>query len=169
VPDLPRPQNSSKHAAYGRRSIGSDISGSNYKETNAAMDEAVLGLTAQLVSSYVTNNRVPGDRLSALIQTVYQTLSTARTSAVAAAAKVEPVVAVKKSVFPDRIVCLVCGQGYSMLKRHLGTEHQLTPVDYRARYGREPASVSLAPTDEPGPTCPCVGRSNSHDHHKHRD
>ena len=134
MPDLPGPQNPSKHAACGRQSIGSDISGSNYKETNAAMDEAVLGLTAQLVSSYVTNNRVPGDRLSALIQTVYQTLSTARTSAVAAAAKVEPVVAVKKSVFPDRIVCLVCGQGYSMLKRHLGTEHQLTPVEYRARY-----------------------------------
>jgi predicted transcriptional regulator len=98
------------------------------------MDEAVLGLTAQLVSSYVTNNRVPGDQLSALIQTVYQTLSTARTSAVAAVAKAEPAVAVKKSVLPDRILCLVCGQGYSMLKRHLGTEHQLTPVEYRARY-----------------------------------
>lgn len=98
------------------------------------MDPAVLDLTAQLVSSYVTNNRVPGDQLSALIQSVYQTLSTAQTSAVAATAKVEPAVAVKKSVLPDRILCLVCGQGYSMLKRHLGTEHQLTPVEYRARY-----------------------------------
>jgi predicted transcriptional regulator len=46
----------------------------------------------------------------------------------------EPAVAVRQSVFPDRIICLVCGQGYSMLKRHLGTEHQLTPVEYRARY-----------------------------------
>ena len=101
---------------------------------NAAMDEAILGLTAQLVSSYVSNNRVPGDQLPALIQTVYQTLSTAETSAVAAAAAIEPVVAVKKSVLPDRILCLVCGQGYSMLKRHLGTEHQLTPAEYRTRY-----------------------------------
>ena len=98
------------------------------------MDEAILGLTAQLVSSYVSNNRVPGDQLPALIQTVYQTLSTAETSAVAAAAAIEPVVAVKKSVLPDRILCLVCGQGYSMLKRHLGTEHQLTPAEYRTRY-----------------------------------
>jgi predicted transcriptional regulator len=101
---------------------------------NAAMDEAVLGLTAQVVSSYVSNNRVPGDHLPALIQAVYQTLSTAQTSAVAAMAKVEPAVAVKESVLHDRIICLVCGQGYSMLKRHLGTEHQLTPVEYRARY-----------------------------------
>jgi predicted transcriptional regulator len=98
------------------------------------MDEAILGLTAQLVSSYVSNNRVPGDQLPALIQAVYQTLSTAQTSAVAAMAKVEPVVAVKKSVLPDRIICLVCGPSYSMLKRHLGTEHELTPAEYRARY-----------------------------------
>ena len=98
------------------------------------MDAAVLGLTAQIVSSYVSNNRVPGDQLSALVEAVYRTLSTAETSAVAAVAAMEPAVAVKKSVLPDRIVCLVCGQGFSMLKRHLGTEHQLTPVEYRARY-----------------------------------
>ena len=98
------------------------------------MDAAVLGLTAQIVSSYVSNNRVPGDQLSALVEAVYRTLSTAETSAVAAVAAMEPAVAVKKSVLPDRIICLVCGQGYSMLKRHLGTEHQLTPIDYRARY-----------------------------------
>ena len=109
------------------------------------MDPAVLDLTAQLVSSYVTNNRVPGDQLSALIQSVYQTLSTAQTSAVAATAKVVPAVAVKKSVLPDRILCLVCGQGYSMLKRHLGTEHQLTPVEYRARYELPPDYPLVAP------------------------
>ncbi len=48
--------------------------------------------------------------------------------------KATPREANAESVLPDRILCLVCGQGYSMLKRHLGTEHQLTPVDYRARY-----------------------------------
>jgi predicted transcriptional regulator len=101
---------------------------------NAPRDEAVLGLTAQIVSSYVSNNGVPGDHLSALIQAVYKTLSTAETTAAAAVAAMEPAVAVRQSVFPDRIICLVCGQGYSMLKRHLGTEHQLTPVEYRARY-----------------------------------
>lgn len=73
------------------------------------MDAAVLGLTAQIVSSYVSNNRVPGDQLSALVQAVYRTLSTAETSAVAAVAAMEPAVAVKKSVLPDRIICLGSG------------------------------------------------------------
>ena len=41
---------------------------------------------------------------------------------------------VKKSVFPGRVMCLVCGQGFSMLKRHLNAEHLLTPDEYRARY-----------------------------------
>jgi predicted transcriptional regulator len=98
------------------------------------MAEAVLDLTAELVSSYVSNNRLSGEQLPELIQTIYRTLSTARASVAAAAAKAEPAVAVKKSVFPDRVLCLVCGKGFSMLKRHLGTDHQLTPADYRARY-----------------------------------
>jgi predicted transcriptional regulator len=98
------------------------------------MDEAILDLTAQLVSSYVSNNPLSGEQLSELIRAIYRTLSTAETSIAVAAAKAEPVVAVKKSVFPDRILCLVCGKGFSMLKRHLGTEHQLTPANYRARY-----------------------------------
>ena len=45
------------------------------------------------------------------------------------------VVEVKKSVFADHLVCLACGASFSMLKRHLNTEHQLTPVEYRERYG----------------------------------
>jgi predicted transcriptional regulator len=53
----------------------------------------------------------------------------------AAAAKMVPVVEVKKSVFADRLVCLACGQSFSMLKRHLRTEHQLAPIEYREQYG----------------------------------
>ena len=41
---------------------------------------------------------------------------------------------VKKSIFADHLVCLACGASFSMLKRHLNTEHQLTPVEYRERY-----------------------------------
>jgi predicted transcriptional regulator len=110
------------------------------------MDEAVLGLTAQVVSSYVSNNRLSNERLPELLRTVYQTLSTAETAIAAAAAKVEPAVAVKKSVFPDRLLCLVCGQGFSVLKRHLSTEHQLAPADYRARY-ELPADYPLVSAD----------------------
>ena len=98
------------------------------------MDQSLLDLTAEVVSGYVRNNRTASDQLPALIQSVYQTFANARPAAAAEAAKLEPMVPVKKSVLPDRILCLVCGQGFSMLKRHLGTEHQLTPADYRARY-----------------------------------
>ncbi len=101
------------------------------------MDGAVLGLTAEVVAGYVTNNRLPGDQLPELIRAVYRSLSTAGASAAAtaaASAKPAPVVEVKKSVFPNRLICLACGQPFSMLKRHLHTEHQLTPAEYRERY-----------------------------------
>jgi predicted transcriptional regulator len=95
------------------------------------MDEAVLGFTARVVSGYVSNNRLSGEQLPELIEAVYRSLS----SAGAAVAAIEPVVAVKKSVFGDHLVCLACGASFSMLKRHLKTEHQLTPIEYRERYG----------------------------------
>jgi predicted transcriptional regulator len=99
------------------------------------MAEAVLGLTARVVSGYISNNRLSGEQLPELIQAVYRSLSTVEASTAAAAAKVEPVVEVKKSVFADHLVCLACGASFSMLKRHLNTEHQLTPHEYRERYG----------------------------------
>ena len=98
------------------------------------MDEAILGLTARVVSGYVSNNRLSGDQLPELIQAVYRSLSTVEASTAAAAAKIAPKVEVKKSVFADRLVCLACGQSFSMLKRHLSTDHQLTPNEYRERY-----------------------------------
>jgi len=111
-----------------------DTSAGLVREKNKSMNEAVLGLTAQVVSGYVSNNRLPGEQLPELIEAVYRTLSTVETAAAAAAAKIEPAVEVKKSVFHNRVLCLACGRGFSMLKRHLTTEHQLTPDAYRARY-----------------------------------
>jgi predicted transcriptional regulator len=98
------------------------------------VDQSILDLTAEVVSGYVSNNRTASDQLPTLIQAVYRTFANAGPTAAAETAKLEPAVAVKKSVFPDRVLCLVCGQGFSMLKRHLGTEHQLTPDEYRSRY-----------------------------------
>ena len=98
------------------------------------MAEAVLGLTAQVISGYVSNNRLSAERLPELIQAVYKSLSTAGTAVAAAEGKIAPKVEVKKSVFADHLVCLACGASFSMLKRHLNTEHQLTPVAYRERY-----------------------------------
>ena len=99
------------------------------------MAEAVLGLTARVVSGYVSNNRLSAEQLPELIQAVYKSLSTAGTAVAAAEAKIAPKVEVKKSVFADHLVCLACGASFSMLKRHLNTEHELTPAAYRERYG----------------------------------
>jgi len=89
---------------------------------------------AEVVSSYVSNNRVSGEHLPELIRAVYTSLATAGTVTAAAAAKVEPLVEVRKSVFADHLVCLTCGQRFSMIKRHLRTEHNLSVEEYRVRY-----------------------------------
>jgi len=98
------------------------------------MSDTILTLTAQIVSVFVGNNTVRADQLPALIKEVHRTLSTVG-EAPAEPTKAEPAVEVKKSVFADHLVCLACGQSFKTLKRHLGSEHQLTPSEYRAKFG----------------------------------
>lgn len=93
----------------------------------------VLGLTAQIVSAHVSNNSVTPDALPTLIQDVYRTLSGVGRD-VPAVDKPQPAVPVKKSVFPDFIVCLEDGKKLKMLKRHLKTAYNMTPEQYRDRW-----------------------------------
>ncbi len=95
---------------------------------------SVLGLTAQIVSAHVSNNSVSTDSLPSLIQDVFRTLSAVGKEPVPAE-KPQPAVPVKKSVFPDYIVCLEDGKKLKMLKRHLKTSYDLTPDQYRERWG----------------------------------
>ncbi len=104
----------------------------------------VLGLTAQIVSAHVSNNSVTPDALSALIQDVYRTLSGVGKEP-AAPDKPQPAVPVKKSVFPDHIVCLEDGKKLKMLKRHLKTAYNMTPEQYRERWGLAPDYPMVAP------------------------
>ncbi|HEX3400106.1 MAG TPA: MucR family transcriptional regulator [Acetobacteraceae bacterium] len=94
----------------------------------------VLGLTAQIVSAHVSNNSVSPDALPSLIQEVYKTLSGVGKEP-AQADRPQPAVPVKKSVFADHIVCLEDGKKLKMLKRHLKTAYNLTPEQYRERWG----------------------------------
>jgi len=101
------------------------------------MDESsdqVLGLTAQIVSAHVRHNSVAPDALPGLIQDVYRALTSVG-QPTALAAKPEPAVPVKQSIRQDRIICLEDGKGFSMLKRHLMTDHKLTPQQYREKWG----------------------------------
>ena len=104
----------------------------------------VLGLTAQIVSAHVSNNSVTPDALSALIQDVYRTLSGVGKEP-AAPDKPQPAVPVKKSVFPDHIVCLEDGKKLKMLKRHLKTAYNMTPEQYRERWGLPQDYPMVAP------------------------
>jgi predicted transcriptional regulator len=108
------------------------------------MDDTILGLTAQIVSVFVGNNAVPTDQLPSLIQAVHRTLSTVGQAPVEAT-RAEPAVDVKKSVLADHLVCLACGKGFKTLKRHLRTEHQMTPEQYRASFGLPRAYPMIAP------------------------
>lgn len=94
----------------------------------------VLGLTAQIVSAHVSNNLVSPDALPALIQDVYRTLAGVGKEN-APAEKPQPAVPVKRSVFPDYIVCLEDGKKLKMLKRHLKTAYNMSPEQYRERWG----------------------------------
>lgn len=104
----------------------------------------VLGLTAQIVSAHVSNNSVAPDALPSLIEEVYKTLSEVGKES-GRSELPQPAVAVKKSVFPDHIVCLEDGKKMKMLKRHLKTSYNLTPEQYRERWGLPADYPMVAP------------------------
>lgn len=107
-------------------------------------NQNVLGLTAQIVSAHVSNNSVPPDALPSLIQEVYRTLAGVEKEPVVAD-KPQPAVPVKRSVFPDHIVCLEDGKKLKMLKRHLKTAYNMTPEQYRERWQLPPDYPMVAP------------------------
>ncbi|HWP25968.1 MAG TPA: MucR family transcriptional regulator [Xanthobacteraceae bacterium] len=95
-----------------------------------------IGLTADIVSAYVSNNSVPAAEIPALINQVHAALarvSTGRGEFAMEAAK--PAVPVKKSITPDYIICLEDGKKFKSLKRHLRTQYNMTPEQYREKWG----------------------------------
>jgi predicted transcriptional regulator len=94
----------------------------------------VLGLTAQIIAAHVSNNAVSPDALPSLIQQVYKTLSGVGKEP-PRPDRPQPAVPVKKSLFRDHIVCLEDGKKLKMLKRHLRTAYNMTPDQYRQRWG----------------------------------
>jgi predicted transcriptional regulator len=95
----------------------------------------VLALTVQIVSAHVSHNSVPSDELPSLIQDVYRTLSGMGREVPVVIEKPAPAVPVKKSIFPDYLVCLEDGKKLKMLKRHLSTAYAMTPDQYREKWG----------------------------------
>jgi len=116
------------------------------KEIPMAEDKAnLLDLTAEIVAAYASNNTLPGDQLTTLIQQVYHGVATLSGVIQPEEPKAQPAVPIRKSVRPDEIVCLECGKGQKVLKRHISSAHGLTPEEYRAKWGLAPDYPMVAP------------------------
>ncbi|MBP2300430.1 MucR family transcriptional regulator [Azospirillum picis] len=109
--------------------------------SNGSPSNALLSLTTEIVAAHVSNNTVALTDLPTLIEQVYKSLANVGTEPPVAEERPQPAVPIKKSVTPDYIVCLEDGKKLKMLKRHLKTAYNMTPEEYRDRWG--------LPTDYP--------------------
>jgi len=106
----------------------------------------VIERTTDIVSAYVGNNTVAASDLLMLIQSVYQALTgIGSVTVVPEAPAKEPAVPVKKSITPDFIICLEDGRRFKSLKRHLRTKYNMSPEDYRAKWGLPKDYPMVAP------------------------
>jgi predicted transcriptional regulator len=108
-------------------------------------DDTLLTLTADIVAAHVSNNSVAVNDLPNLIQNVHSALSGIVGSAAAAEPKPEPKVSIRSSIKPDYIVCLEDGKKLKMLKRHLMTHYNMTPDQYRQKWGLSADYPMVAP------------------------
>ena len=112
-------------------------------DQNAA---SIIEMTTDVVAAYLSNNPVEAAQLPDLIRSVHQALAAvANGSAEPAAAPLEPAVPIKRSINPDYIVCLEDGRKFKSLKRHLRAQYNLTPDEYRAKWGLPKDYPMVAP------------------------
>lgn len=109
------------------------------------MTETLITLTSDIVAAHVSNNNVNVDDVPALIHNIYGALAALGQAAEAPAPPPEPAVSIRASVKPDYIICLEDGKKMKMLKRHLMTQYNLTPDEYRARWNLPADYPMVAP------------------------
>lgn len=117
-------------------------------ETETPVDYVVL--TADIVAAYVSNNPVPAAELAGLIGSIHGALTQVATGRAAPQPAVQetlqPAVPIKKSIQPDYLVCLEDGRTFKSLKRHLRAKYNLSPEQYRAKWGLSPDYPMVAPS-----------------------
>jgi predicted transcriptional regulator len=109
-------------------------------------DHSLLELTAQIVAAYIGHNSVPSGEIANLIGQVHTALK--RVVGVSAAAPIElpkPAVPVRRSIASDYIVCLEDGKKFKSVRRHLRTQYDMTPEQYREKWGLPPDYPMVAP------------------------
>lgn len=110
-----------------------------------AKPSELLALTSNIVAAHVANNSVNVADLPRLIREVHDTLASIGSGAGREPERPNPAVAIKKSVTPDFIVCLEDGKKLKMLKRHLKTAYNMSPEEYRERWGLAADYPMVAP------------------------
>ena len=110
-------------------------------------EASCIQLTANIVSAYVSNNSLSSAEIPALISQVYLALMRVSTGAAVArpAELLKPAVSIKRSITPAYLVCLEDGKKFKSLKRHLGTQYQMTPDQYRAKWNLPADYPMVAP------------------------
>ena len=110
-------------------------------------ESSCIQLTADIVSAYVSNNTVSSAEIPALISQVYSALTRVSTGAAVTgpAEPLKPAVSIKRSTRPEYLICLEDGKKFKSLKRHLGTQYQMTPDQYRAKWNLPADYPMVAP------------------------
>lgn len=110
-------------------------------------DAEIIDLVAHIVSAYVSNNSVPAADLPALIATTHSAITGLgeEQAAPPPAERLAPAVSIKKSITADFLICLEDGKKFKSLKRHLRTAYDMTPDEYRAKWGLPPDYPMVAP------------------------
>ncbi len=114
--------------------------------TDQTSRDDLLALTTEVVSAYVSNNTLPTADVSGLIEQVFKTLANVSADGSSRADRPQPAVPIKRSVTPDYIVCLEDGKKLKMLKRHLKTAYNMSPDEYRERWGLPADYPMVAPS-----------------------
>jgi predicted transcriptional regulator len=112
---------------------------------NQGNDDTLITLTADIVAAHVSNNSVAVNDLPQLIANVHGALSGLGSAGAAPEVRAEPKVPIRSSIKPDYIVCLEDGKRLKMLKRHLMTHYQMTPDQYRQKWGLNSDYPMVAP------------------------
>ena len=105
----------------------------------------LIGMTADIVSAFVSNNAIAADVLPRLIAGVHGALAGTTQSAAPEPEPQAPAVPIRKSITPDHIICLEDGKPFKSMKRHLAQKYGLTPEDYRAKWGLPKDYPMVAP------------------------
>ena len=106
----------------------------------------LLEMTADMFSAYVSNNTVSPDGVAALIGSIHATMTQLAAGGIEPEPEVkEPAVPVRKSITPDYLICLEDGRKFKSLKRHLRTKYDMSPEEYRAKWGLPKDYPMVAP------------------------